>query len=196
MAEGFSAIVLQRGGTVFKKPRIRKILFATDLSSNAAHAFSYAVGMAVAHGARVTILYVIEKMAPNAELLLATLLGYSDTNKFEHQSEIELATRIEEHIQQFCVGAADEVPACLIMLKEVLVEPGKVAERILHHAGKGTYDVLVMGSCGHGMVKETLMGSTSRKVILHSPIPVLIVPHRGGLIQEPTADPDPVSMVK
>jgi nucleotide-binding universal stress UspA family protein len=53
-----------------------------------------------------------------------------------------------------------------------------VTERILYHAGTGTYDVVVMGSRGHGIVKEALLGGTSRKVATQSPIPVLIVPMR------------------
>jgi nucleotide-binding universal stress UspA family protein len=161
---------------MFKMPKIENILFATDLSQNAEYAFGHAVGMASANRAQITILYVIEKMAPNAELLLATLLGYGGTEELRRNNEIELIVRIKAYIKEFCLVVADEVPACPVMLREILVEPGKVVERILHHAGKGTYDVLVMGSRGHGIVKEVLLGGTSRKVTIHSPIPVLIVP--------------------
>jgi ACR3 family arsenite transporter len=164
---------------MFKKQKIENILFATDLSQNAEHAFGYAVAMAVAHGARVTILFVIEKMAPNAELLLATLLGYGGTDELKRNSEIDLIGRIKEHIRQFCVEAIDQVPSCPAIFREVVVENGEVVERVLHYAGTGTYDVLVMGSRGHGLFKEALMGGTSRKVVLHSPIPVLIVPSHG-----------------
>jgi nucleotide-binding universal stress UspA family protein len=161
---------------VFKKPQIRSILFATDLSQNATYAFSYAVGMAVSHGARVTILYVLEEMAPTTELLLSSILGYGETEEFRRSSEIDVIVRIKAHIEQFCVAAAEEVPACLVMLKEVVVEPGNIVGRILHHAGTGKYDLLVIGSRGQGILKEALMGGTSRKVVQRSPIPVLIVP--------------------
>jgi nucleotide-binding universal stress UspA family protein len=164
--------------TMFKIPKIEKILFTTDLSQNAEHAFGYAAGMAVANSAQVTTLYVIDKMTPNAELLLATMLGYGSTDEFRRNSEIDLIARIKAYISEFCVKAADAVPACAMILGQVLVEPGKVTERILYHAGTGTYDVVVMGSRGHGIVKEALLGGTSRKVATHSPIPVLIVPMR------------------
>jgi nucleotide-binding universal stress UspA family protein len=164
--------------TMFKIPKFEKILFATDLSQNAEHAFAYAVGMALANGAQVTTLYVVDKMTPNAELLLATMLGYGSMDEFRRNSEIDLIARIRTYIAEFCVKAADEVPACARILGQILVEPGKVVERILHHAGTGTYDVVVMGSRGHGIVKEALLGGNSRRVLIHSPIPVLMVPMR------------------
>jgi len=58
----------------------------------------------------------------------------------------------------------------------VIVDPGKAADRILQYAVSGTYDALVPGSCGHGLVKEALLGGTSRKVIQDSPIPVFVIP--------------------
>ncbi|MEE4263945.1 MAG: universal stress protein [Desulfobacteraceae bacterium] len=33
-----------------------------------------------------------------------------------------------------------------------------------------------MGSRGHGLIQEVLIGSTSRKVVKRSPKPVLVVP--------------------
>jgi nucleotide-binding universal stress UspA family protein len=58
----------------------------------------------------------------------------------------------------------------------VVVEPGKAADRILRHAVSGSYDALVPGSRGHGLVKEVLMSGTSRKVIQDSSIPVFVIP--------------------
>ena len=156
--------------------RIAKILFATDLSQNAEKAFGYAVSMAEAHGARISILYVMEKLTPNAEVLLAAYLGYGDIAELRQNSESERKAQIKARIEQFCSEVADRVPACRFMLHDVLVEPGKPVERILHHAETGGYDAIVMGTRGHGLVKEAVLGSTSRNVVTHSPIPVFVVP--------------------
>jgi len=40
-------------------PEIRKILYATDLSENARHAFGYAVSLANRYGAGITIMHVL-----------------------------------------------------------------------------------------------------------------------------------------
>ena len=41
-------------------PEIKKILYTTDLSKNARHAFSYAASIANRYDAGVTILHVLE----------------------------------------------------------------------------------------------------------------------------------------
>ena len=41
-------------------PRIKKILYTTDLSKNSAYAFRYAVNSAKNHNAKIIILYVVE----------------------------------------------------------------------------------------------------------------------------------------
>jgi nucleotide-binding universal stress UspA family protein len=43
-------------------PKIKKILYATDLSKNSAYAFRYAVNSAKKHGAEIIILHVIEEI--------------------------------------------------------------------------------------------------------------------------------------
>ncbi|MBW2023605.1 MAG: universal stress protein [Deltaproteobacteria bacterium] len=52
---------------------------------------------------------------------------------------------------------------------------GRPVERILHHIEQGDADMVVMGSRGHGILKETLLGSTSHRVLRRSPVRVLIV---------------------
>jgi nucleotide-binding universal stress UspA family protein len=66
------------------------------------------------------------------------------------------------------------------MVDRVAVEAGRPVDRILDHIHQGRYDLVIMGSHGHGIIKEALIGSTSRKVLKHSPKPVLIVPSVGG----------------
>ncbi|HDG98929.1 MAG: hypothetical protein DRG71_10040 [Deltaproteobacteria bacterium] len=59
--------------------------------------------------------------------------------------------------------------------KEISKEMGRPVERILHHIEQGDADMVVIGSRGHGILKETLLGSTSHRVLRRSPVPVLIV---------------------
>ncbi|KEO85261.1 universal stress protein [Tumebacillus flagellatus] len=52
---------------------------------------------------------------------------------------------------------------------------GHAAEVILEEAGKGGYDLIVLGSEGHGVVESVLLGSVSSKVLHHAKCSVLIV---------------------
>lgn len=158
------------------KPKIQKILFATDLSPNAERAFAYAASMADAYDARLTVLHVVERLPPNAELLMVSFLEYRDVDELRQKDQAELVSRLKARITRFCTATADQMTACRRILDQVMVEPGKAVDRILHHAATGGFDALVMGSRGHGLVKEVLMGGTTRKVVQNCPIPVLVIP--------------------
>ena len=45
-------------------PNIKMILYATDLSESARHAFGYAASLADRYGAKIVILHVIEDFSP------------------------------------------------------------------------------------------------------------------------------------
>lgn len=161
---------------MFNIPKIKKILFATDLSENANQAFNYATSLAAAYGAAITVLHVVEKIPHNAELLLSAFLGYRDINELRLKSEADLIQQIKRYIGRFCAQAADQVPQCRFILRQVIVEPGKAVDRILYHVSTGAYDALVIGSRGHGAVQEALVGGTAHKVLHKCRIPVFVVP--------------------
>ncbi len=162
---------------MFRIPGIKKILFATDLSENARQAMEYAMSMAEAYGGRITVLHVFEKVPPNAELLFAAFLGYEDIDEFRKKSEEEIIEQIKTRIEQFCTEAVGQMaPECILIFENVMVEKGKAVERIIHHTGTGNHDILVIGSRGLGLIQETFMGGTSRKVLHECRIPVLVVP--------------------
>lgn len=52
---------------------------------------------------------------------------------------------------------------------------GPAAEVIAENARKGNYDLLVMGSHGHGTLTNLVMGSVATKVLAHCSTPVLLV---------------------
>lgn len=157
-------------------PKINRILYATDLSENSDFAYRYAVALANLSGAAITVVHVLTYLPPNAELLLATILGYGSTAELKKKSKAQITQSIEAYLQDFCKGITSQIPSCPVIVDRIVVEEGKPADRILHHIDQSRCDLVVMGSRGHGLIKEALIGSTSRKVLKQSPKPVLIVP--------------------
>ena len=58
---------------------------------------------------------------------------------------------------------------------EFVSKVGPAAEVIAKQADKGSFDLLMMGSHGHGSVVNAVMGSVATKVIAHCKTPVLLV---------------------
>lgn len=163
---------------MLNKPRIAEILLATDLSENANQALEYAASLAEAYRARITVLHVIEKVPPNAEMLMTAILGYDNIDDYRQKSEEELTEEIKGYLEKFCTNVADQMAVeCRLIFKSILVEPGNAAERIIYHTKTSLYDVLVVGTRGLGLLEEALMGGTSRKVLHGCRIPVLIIPY-------------------
>ena len=52
---------------------------------------------------------------------------------------------------------------------------GPTAETIAKLAASGKFDLLVMGSHGHGTLVNLVMGSVATKVLAHCKVPVLLV---------------------
>ena len=56
-------------------PKITKILYATDLSTNSDYAFCYAVNLAEKQNTRITILHVLDNLIGTAQTLITSHLN-------------------------------------------------------------------------------------------------------------------------
>jgi nucleotide-binding universal stress UspA family protein len=54
-------------------------------------------------------------------------------------------------------------------------KPGPAADIIVQQAKRGRFDLLMMGSHGHGSVSNVVMGSVATKVVAGCRLPVLLV---------------------
>lgn len=85
-------------------------------------------------------------------------------------------------IEQYYEEEADKVltPVCDFLAKHNvqatrLAKVGPAGETIAKAADEGQFDLLVMGTHGHGALGKLVMGSVSTQVLAHSTIPVLLV---------------------
>lgn len=160
--------------------QVKKILFPTDLSKNAEYAFEYAVGIAGCFGARITILHVLEKLPPNALLILQAFHGTDRWKEIEKMNDEEVVRTIRNRLEAFCEEARSRLPDCSFIVDDVIVETGHPVEKILHHASETQCNMIVMGARGHGLLKDVFLGSTSERVLRRCSKPVLVVPVVGN----------------
>jgi len=163
--------------------QIKKILYATDLSENAVHAFSYAVSLANMYGAGITILHVLAEFP--GEEFIANMIN-TDTwqeIKSRHYSDAREqligkkrdSVAIKEVLEAFSEEAQADARDQAFVTDEVLIKNGVPAEVIVKTAQERNCDLIVVGTYGHGTLTDVLVGSTAKWVLKNSPIPVLVI---------------------
>jgi nucleotide-binding universal stress UspA family protein len=62
-----------------------------------------------------------------------------------------------------------------VRMDEIIVVRGNVVEEIISEATERNCDLIIMGYIARGKIEETVLGSTSRRVLRRSQIPVMLV---------------------
>jgi nucleotide-binding universal stress UspA family protein len=160
-------------------PRVRNILYATDLSKNSAYAFRYAVNSAEHHKAKIHILHVVESEKAKSSLFwVEGLPRLSQAELYEPYSKRKTAAReeIKKRLEDFRKRELKNKPGSLKMISSVQVIEGDPAGEILEKADQLKVDMLIMGSHGKGLLRHAFLGSVAEKVLNRIKIPVFIIP--------------------
>lgn len=142
----------------------KRILCTTDFSHEAERALVHAAALAKWYGAKLTVLHVVSIF--DGAINPAAIAGDGD-RLAERPSERQVFGRLQACVNE--AGAAASDP-------ELLIESGPAHEVIVHRAGAGRADLLVMGTHGRGGFKRLLLGSVTEKVVRLATCPVLTVP--------------------
>jgi nucleotide-binding universal stress UspA family protein len=157
------------------RPEMQKIVFATDLSQDAASVFRYAVSLAEKYQGRIYAIHVIEPLNGFAQSLVDSTLGEERSRQIREQKKQEIFEDVRQRVQTFC---REEV--CRLIdpeddpVAEIVVREGHPTDQIIKYSKSIQADLIVLGA--HRSVGSThLFGSTARNVIHDSRVPVLVV---------------------
>jgi nucleotide-binding universal stress UspA family protein len=149
----------------------RSILVAVDGSPDAEAALAHAAALARDQNARLTLLTAIPPLPATALLASGAAPPRSE---------------VIRHYADTLRHATDSLPDD-VSVTTLLVE-GTPARALIQRAESGDYDLIVMGSHGHGRLHASLLGCVSQKVLHASPIPVLLA---RAPREEPAVAPEP-----
>ena len=166
-------------------PKIKKILYATDLSENSGFAFRYAVDSAVQHDAELHILHVLEvrslpfligdgaETAPEVRRYLEKL---EKIQKEDLERKTGAKENIRKRLEDFCKRELQGDTSLLKRIGPVEIVEGDPAAQILRKAEELPADQLIMGTHGKGWLSHAFLGSVAESVLHRIKIPVLIIP--------------------
>ncbi len=149
-----------------------KILFPTDFSGAADHAYIYALRLADVLGAEINIVHVYDLPSLKAAHLPNTVAQVYDQITFESFENFK------DHIPHLREIAARENLSHVVCHHSLInsVKSG-VVQTIVRTADKLNTDFIVMGTTGASGFKEVFLGSVAAEVLENSTCPVLAVPN-------------------
>jgi len=157
---------------------IKKILFATDLSQTARHAVKYACSIGNKYEADVYAMHVvpdiIDEYSSGAGMDLSDTVNKEKREEY-NQKNIEAAKKaIHARMNATSQKVLEEIPHCPLSENRTIVTAGNPVDEIVKTAKEDGFDLIIMGTHGHGQFAEMMLGSTATGVILKSKVPVLI----------------------
>ncbi len=160
-------------------PDFKRILYATDLSETARHAVRYACSLGHRYDAEVTVLHVIpdilDELSKGAGINLADHIDKREWERFNRNGIEKAQQAIHQRIHETSKSVTQQMPRCPLADENILVQTGNPADCIVSAAKEGQYDLIIMGTHGHGKFEDRIIGSVAADVIRHSDVPVMVV---------------------
>jgi nucleotide-binding universal stress UspA family protein len=157
-------------------PKIKNILYATDLSENSAYAFRYAINSAEKHDAKIQILHVLEKLSPMARSRAGEFITPENLAAMREVTKKELLKEIRSRLEEFCQRELKDKPEMLKRVVSFQVIEGYPAGTILEKAEESKADMLIMGTHSKGALAHAFLGSVAATVLNRIKIPVYVIP--------------------
>ncbi|MDB5869084.1 MAG: UspA domain protein [Polaromonas sp.] len=138
-----------------------KILLAVDGSDYTQKMLAYLSAHGDLFGAQnaYTVLTVQPPLPPHAR----AAVGKDIVNSYYAEETEKVMTPVTKFLTQHGISAKSESKV------------GQVGETIAKFADEGNFELIVMGSHGHGVLLNLVMGSVATQVLAHSKVPVLLV---------------------
>jgi len=142
--------------------RMKRILVGCDFSEDSYLAFQHGVSLAQEFQAELHLAHVIEPSV------------YKDLLKPVPSVVEELREALRDTLNEKLEGMVPDEAFSWCTLKTTLLA-GHPHEELVKYARLNKIDLIVLGIRGHGMVETLLIGSTTDRLTVRSPCPVLCV---------------------
>ncbi len=169
-------------------PEINKILFASDITDTAKHAFDYAASLAYQYGASIVMLHVMEDFTPEMRDVVRGIIGEESYDEIKQDGENSARDALINKSQQAVMskdafsriskkaGERAGESGRSFVTEDIVITEGNIVSEIVNEAEKVDCDVIVMGFKKRSRLASALIPSTVKGVIRQSKIPVLVVP--------------------
>jgi nucleotide-binding universal stress UspA family protein len=157
-------------------PEYKKILYATDLSHNAVHAFKHAVSLARRYDATIHMLHVLPEADHATRNLVSVYLERNQLDGYDTQAQNEIAEQLKRELEEFADKELRDHPEFRARVPTVEVRHGHPVATILDVSDAINADLIVVGSHGKGHLRYAFLGSVVEKLLRKTLRPTMIIP--------------------
>lgn len=146
-------------------PLFQHILFCTDFSPGADHAFETALRLAL--------------LSPDTQFTLLHVIPETDAQFWKsYIYEVDHVDAKAQHDIHAKIKSTylSRLPAGRHLKIELRI--GQAAEKVLALAAERGVDLIVVGREGGGRLTQALFGRTAEKIVRKARCPVLVIPHK------------------
>lgn len=158
-------------------PDFQKILYVTNLGPEAPFVFRHALSMAQHYNANIYILHVVEPLSDTVKGVVEFYITDKQLKQHREEARKFILDKIHKRLSNFCARETCRLDVNIPdPVKDIMVQEGPVMETILAKAKEIEAGLIVMGT--HRKIREggsKLLGSTARKVVNNSKIPVMTI---------------------
>lgn len=146
---------------------IRRILLAIDKSGYKNKSTAYAITLAKALGAEITVVHIIGKSSFGAT---GDLLGYYRGGKLKAYTDA-----LKKEAEKLLKGAVELGQNEGVTMHSEVILDSSAEKAIIDYAKKQKIDFIVIGTKGMTGIEKFLMGSVANDVITYAHCPVLAI---------------------
>ena len=138
-----------------------KILLAVDGSTYTQKMLAYLTSHQEMLGAGQE--YTVITVQPLLPARARAALGKAVVDEYDDEESTKILQPVQEFLKAHGVQA------------QTISKVGPIADTIIHAAQDGKFDLIAMGTHGHGALGRLVMGSVSSQVLAGCTIPVLLI---------------------
>ena len=146
---------------------IKHILLGTDFSPKSNIAFQYAIELNSKYNANLTVLSVNEEFLSKDEMVMSRV-SVEEVMKSNEELALNTKKTFNDMLEKLGIKDSSHI--------KITQREGAASEEIIKYAEKNNIDFIIIGSNAHSAIEEFLLGSTAKKVINTSKVPVLVIP--------------------
>ena len=145
---------------------IKNILLGIDFSPKSNIAFQYAIELKKQYNAELTVLSVNEEFLNKDEMIMSRV-SVEEIKKNNEEIALNTKRTFQDMLLKLDIQDSDI---------QIVQREGAASEEIIKYSEENSIDFIIIGLNAHSAIEELLLGSTAKRIINNSKIPVLVVP--------------------